>query len=168
MATLVRAGRARRFAPDAYERFLSVAALILLAFVFAAMSRSHGDVFRLRPNLIAHLATIVVALALTPVMLLRPRGDVWHRRLGWVWATAMMLTALISFTIRVSNNGQFSFIHILSFYTVAMVPLVVWFARTHRIAQHRRAVRGMVTGALLIAGFFTFPFNRLLGRWLFG
>jgi hypothetical protein len=25
----------------------------------------------------------------------------------------------------------------------------------------------MVLGALLIAGFFTFPFNRLLGHWLF-
>ena len=28
-------------------------------------------------------------------------------------------------------------------------------------------VRGLVIGALLIAGFFTFPFNRLLGSWLF-
>jgi uncharacterized membrane protein len=29
-------------------------------------------------------------------------------------------------------------------------------------------VRGMVTGALLVAGFFTFPFGRMLGAWLFG
>jgi uncharacterized membrane protein len=33
--------------------------------------------------------------------------------------------------------------------------------------RHRRGVRAMVTGALLIAGFFTFPFDRLLGHWLF-
>jgi uncharacterized membrane protein len=45
---------------------------------------------------------------------------------------------------------------------------MIWAARTHRYAAHRRAVRGMVTGALLIAGFFTFPFGRLLGHWLFG
>ena len=36
-------------------------------------------------------------------------------------------------------------------------------ARTHKVALHRSSVRGMVTGALLIAGFFTFPFGRLLG-----
>jgi uncharacterized membrane protein len=30
------------------------------------------------------------------------------------------------------------------------------------------AARGMVLGALLVAGFFTFPFGRLMGRWLFG
>jgi uncharacterized membrane protein len=35
------------------------------------------------------------------------------------------------------------------------------------VKRHRRSVRAMVTGALLIAGFFTFPFNRLLGHWLF-
>ena len=35
------------------------------------------------------------------------------------------------------------------------------------LARHRRSVHGMVIGALLIAGFFTFPFNRLLGAWLF-
>jgi len=29
-------------------------------------------------------------------------------------------------------------------------------------------VRGLIIGALLIAGFFTFPFHRLLGHWLFG
>ena len=32
---------------------------------------------------------------------------------------------------------------------------------------HRGSVRGMVTGALLVAGFFTFPFDRMLGHWLF-
>ena len=41
-------------------------------------------------------------------------------------------------------------------------------ARRHDIARHRKIVRGMVTGALLIAGFFTFPFHRLLGQWLLG
>ena len=59
-------------------------------------------------------------------------------------------------------------IHIISAVTLVLVPRLVWTARHHRVAQHRRAVRGLVTGALLIAGFFTFPFDRLLGHWLFG
>ena len=48
------------------------------------------------------------------------------------------------------------------------VPIIVWNARAHNVRRHRTDVRAMVTGALLIAGFFTFPFNRLLGQWLFG
>jgi uncharacterized membrane protein len=80
----------------------------------------------------------------------------------------MFLTALISLDIRMINRGGFSFIHILSVWTLIQVPIIVWSARTHDVARHRSAVRGMVFGALLIAGFFTFPFNRLLGSWLFG
>ena len=48
------------------------------------------------------------------------------------------------------------------------MPLIVWAARTHNVARHRNAVRGMVAGALIIAGIFTFPFDRLMGHWLFG
>lgn len=79
----------------------------------------------------------------------------------------MFLTALVSFAIRETSHGNFSLIHILSVFTLVQVPIIVWSARTHRVAIHRRAVRGMVIGALLIAGFFTFPFDRLLGHWLF-
>ena len=53
-------------------------------------------------------------------------------------------------------------------WTLLQVPVIVLAARRHDVARHRSAVRGMVLGALLIAGFFTFPFNRLLGQWLFG
>jgi uncharacterized membrane protein len=87
--------------------------------------------------------------------------------LGMVWVLMMLATALASFTIRTSSNGSLSIIHILSFWTVIQVPIIFWSARTHNVLRHRSSVRGMVFGALLIAGFFTFPFNRLLGRWLF-
>jgi uncharacterized membrane protein len=107
-------------------------------------------------------------MALTPTMMLRRRGDRLHRQLGWVWVTAMLLTALSTFFIQAINQGSFSVIHILSLWTVIQVPRIVWNARNHRVEKHRSAVRGMVAGALLIAGFFTFPFGRMLGSWLFG
>jgi uncharacterized membrane protein len=115
----------------------------------------------------AHLATIAIALVLTPVMLLRRRGDRLHRRLGWIWASAMFLTAFLTLDIHMINRGGFSVIHLLSVWTMIQVPIIVWSARTHNVARHRGSVRGMVLGALLIAGFFTFPFDRLLGHWLF-
>jgi uncharacterized membrane protein len=101
-------------------------------------------------------------------MLLRKRGDLPHRVLGWIWASALFLTAAISFDVRVINPGGFSYIHLLSILTIVQVPLIVFHARRHNWKKHRAAVRGMVAGALLLAGFFTFPFGRMLGVWLFG
>ena len=158
----------RSVAPDLYERVLGYAAAALLAAVLAALVRGRAEWGELPPIIWAHLVTIIAALALTPVLLLRRRGDRLHRRLGWIWAAALAGTALISFGIREIQDGGLSLIHILSAWTLLQVPLIVVHARAHRHDKHRSAVRAMVTGALLIAGFFTFPFGRLLGNWLLG
>ena len=169
MATIApELARPKPISADLYERLLAYAAVILFACVTVAVVRGASNWSQIPTIVWAHLATIMVALALTPVMLLRRRGDARHRLLGRVWAGAMMLTAILSLFVRLSNYGQFSLIHLLSVYTLVQAPILLWTARTHRVARHRRAVRAMVTGALLIAGFFTFPFGRLLGHWLFG
>ena len=169
MATAIgRAAAPRPLAADPYERILSAAAIALLAAVGIALARGHAHWAEVPRLVWAHVATIVVALGLTPIILLGRRGDPRHRRLGQVWAVAMLLTALLSFGIRLGNAGGFSVIHILSVWVLIQAPILWHTARTHQVARHRRSVRGLVTGALLIAGFFTFPFGRLLGRWLFG
>ena len=170
MATLAggaKAMAAKSLAADTYEKLLAVGAVLLLATILVALGKGHAQWAQLPWVIWVHLATVMIALALTPVMLLRPRGDATHRLFGKVWVAAMFLTALESFLVRFSNHGQFSFIHIISTYVVVAAPLIWWTAHNHRIVSHRRHVRGMVTGALLIAGFFTFPFGRLLGHWLF-
>lgn len=167
MATLA-PPRSTTLAPDLFERILSAGAVILLACIVIAVAKGRAQWGMIPPIVWPHLLTITVAVALTPVMLLRRRGDPLHRRLGWVWVVAMLVTAASSFFIRDINDGGFSFIHILSAWTLFQVPLIVWSARNHDVKKHRGSVRGMVTGALLVAGFFTFPFDRLLGHWLFG
>jgi uncharacterized membrane protein len=154
--------------PDLLDRILSVLALALLAFVLTALGRGRSQWAEVPGFVWAHIATIVTAVALTPVMLLRRRGDRLHRQLGWAWASSMALTALLSFWIRGINQGSLSLIHILSAWTLIQVPLIVRSARRHDHRRHRNAVRAMVIGALLVAGMFTFPFDRLMGRWLFG
>ncbi len=155
-------------APDRFEQILAAGAALLLAAVVMAVLRGRAEWELVPWQVWPHLATIAVALALTPVMLLRRRGDRRHRRIGWVWVAAMVLTALLSFDLRLINRGGFSLIHLLSVWTLIQVPVIFLAARKHNVARHRSAVRGMVFGALLIAGFFTFPFERLLGQWLFG
>ncbi|MDM7955480.1 DUF2306 domain-containing protein [Blastomonas sp.] len=157
----------RSLAPDRLEQAMAIAALVLLGCVVIAVTKGAADLPRVPAFVLLHLATITTALALTPVMLLRRRGDRTHRRLGTVWVLAMFATAALSFGIRTNQWGGFSPIHILSVWTVIQVPIIWWTARNHKIDRHRSAVRGMVFGALLIAGFFTFPFDRMLGRWLF-
>jgi uncharacterized membrane protein len=155
-------------AADVFEKILAAAAVVILLATIAAITRGQHQWAMIPINVWAHLATIGIALTLTPVMLLRKRGDKMHRLLGMIWLSSMFLTALISFDIRQIGEGRFSLIHILSLWTLIQVPIIFWHAKNHRIDKHRRAVRGMVLGALLIAGFFTFPFGRLLGSWLFG
>lgn len=158
--------RLRPIRADGYEKLLAYAAILLLAAVFTALLRGRPHWPEVPTIVWLHLVTILVALVLTPIMLLRQRGDRPHRALGTVWVAAMLATALVSFGIRASNGG-FGIIHLLSIFTLIQVPIIWWSARTHDLARHRSAVRGMVTGALLIAGVFTFPFGRMLGTWLF-
>jgi uncharacterized membrane protein len=151
-----------------FDRVLAIGSVLILVALVAALIRGSAHWDQIGPAVWAHIATIAVALGLTPVMLLQPRGTRQHRRLGYAWCAALALTALISFDIRLTGRGSFSLIHLLSVWTLIQLPIIIVSARRHQHARHRNSVRGMVLGALLIAGFFTFPFGRLLGSWLFG
>jgi uncharacterized membrane protein len=154
--------------PDWYEKLLAAIAAALFVIVVVALAKGQAQWAQVPRGVWLHLATIMLALALTPYMLLRPRGTKIHRLLGKVWVAAMVATAAISLFVRYSNPGHFSFIHILSVFVLIMAPRVWLTARAHNVAAHRGTVRGLVTGALIVAGYFTLLETRLLGHWLFG
>lgn len=155
-------------APDRLEKILGWAALALLAAALAAIVRGRAGWGAVPPAIWLHLLTVIVALTLTPVILWQKRGTRLHRRLGTIWAVSMFVSALDSFWILETNHGQFSMIHLLSAFVAVQTPRLVLTARAHDHAAHRRTVRGLVIGGLLTAGALTFPFHRLLGRWLLG
>ena len=154
-----------RLLPDA---LLGGLCWVMLGVVAVAVAKGHADWSRVPRAVWAHLITVAIVLGLTPFVLIRRKGDRRHRQLGWLWAAAMFGTALLSLAITPAGGRLFSPIAVLSAFVLVQVPRVVIYARAHDIARHRGNVRGLVIGALLIAGFFTFPFNRLLGHWLFG
>ena len=58
----------------------------------------------------AHVICAVIALGIVPVMLLRRKGDRLHKIIGRVWASAMGLTAIMSFGIMgIRLIGPFSY-----------------------------------------------------------
>jgi uncharacterized membrane protein len=118
-----------------------------------------------------HLATVVPALLLGPVVLMRRKGDATHRLLGRVWAVLMLVTAISSAFIRTPGAGiagtGFSFLHAFTVWTLVNVPLAVLAARRGQIARHRGMMTGLYAG-LVIAGTFSFIPGRLLASLVFG
>lgn len=159
--------RRRWLIPTAVERMLAYASIALLLAVAGATVRGHADWARIPALIWLHIGTIMLCLALTPVLLLGQRGVRQHRALGYVWVVSMSATALCTFGIRDINQGALSIIHVLSGITLTQAPMLAWHARNHRVDAHRYTVLSLVAGALLIAGFFTLSPGRMLGRWLF-
>lgn len=150
------------------DRIVGWLAPLMLAAVLAAVARGRAQWAELPWQVWAHLLLLLVVLALTPVQLWSAKGTPRHRLLGGVWAGALFAAAAVSFGIRQANDGGLSWIHLLSAWVLIQVPWMLWAAHRHEVESHRVRARMLSTFALLVAGFFTFPFGRMLGRWLLG
>jgi len=114
-----------------------------------------------------HLAAALAALALTPFILFRRKGDGPHRALGRLWVIAMAVTALSSFAITgIRLIGPYSPIHILSIVTLVSLWNAVRAARARRIREHQLSIYGATAGLVGAGGFALFP-GRLLSHSLF-
>jgi len=116
-----------------------------------------------------HAAFAFAAISLGAVQFLAPKGTLPHRTVGWAWATLMMLvagTSLFIHTIRMW--GPWSPIHLLSLFTLAVVPLAVWRARQHEVRSHRQAMIWIYALALVLTGLFTLAPGRIMNKVVFG
>ena len=121
------------------------------------------------PPIPLHAIAAMSAFVLGVVQLAAPKGTLPHRTLGWIWVLLMALVAVSSFWIhQIKLLGPWSPIHLLSIFTLLMLPLGVWRARQHSVNAHRWTMIGIFTGALVIAGLFTFVPGRIMHAVLFG
>jgi uncharacterized membrane protein len=121
------------------------------------------------PAIQVHAFAALAAFALGVVQLSAPKGTLPHRTAGWTWALLMVVVAGSSFLIHELRVwGEWSPIHLLSIFTLVMLPLAVMHARRHRVERHRHAMIAIFTGALVIAGIFTFWPGRIMHAVLFG
>jgi uncharacterized membrane protein len=116
-----------------------------------------------------HAFAAMAAFVLGLVQFAAPKGTLPHRTIGWIWVVLMVVVAASSFWIhQIRLVGPFSPIHLLSIFTLVMLPLAVWRAHTHRVTDHRRAMILLFAGALVVAGLFTLVPGRIMHRVIFG
>lgn len=116
------------------------------------------------PAVHIHLAATILALALGIFMLIRRKGTVSHRLLGWIWVALMLTAAVSSFWITDLRDGRFSPIHLLSIVVLISVPAAIFAIRSGRVNTHRRSMQLLFFSGLVLPGLFTLLPMRLLGR----
>ena len=121
------------------------------------------------PAILVHAFAAMTAFVLGLVQFAAPKGTLPHRAIGWIWVVLMASVAVSSFWIHeIKLVGPWSPIHLLSLFTLAMLPLAVWRAHTHRVVDHRRAMISIFSGALVVAGLFTLLPGRIMHTVVFG
>lgn len=115
----------------------------------------------------AHIAGAVLSFAIGTVLLLRAKGRTAHRVLGYAWIATMSVTAISSFFLTGMNGDSWGFIHLLSGWTVIVLPMGLAAARRRRIAAHSKHMTGIFMGGMAIAGLFSFLPGRLMWHLFF-
>ena len=116
-----------------------------------------------------HAYAALSAFVLGAVQLASAKGTTQHRALGYAWAAIMLTVAVSSFWVQeIRLWGPWSPIHLLSIFTLAMLPLGLWQAHRHSVQRHRYAMIGLFCGALVIAGLFTLIPGRIMHKVVFG
>jgi uncharacterized membrane protein len=114
-----------------------------------------------------HLLAAVIAFFLGLIMFLSRKGAPFHRAAGWVWVLLMATVAGSSLFLTGLNGTHYSYIHLLSGWTLIILPVAVIAARRHKVSSHRRSMTGLFLGAMVIAGAFTFLPGRLMWQIFF-
>ena len=121
------------------------------------------------PAIQIHAVAAMSAFALGLVQFAAPKGTIPHRTFGWIWVALMIVVSVSAFFIHELRIwGPWSPIHLLAIFTLVMLPIAVLHARRHRVQSHRWSMIGIFTGALLIAGLFTFVPGRIMYAVTFG
>lgn len=121
------------------------------------------------PAIPLHAFAAMAAFVVGVIQFAAPKGTLPHRTIGWIWVILMLAVALSSFWIhQIKLWGPWSPIHLLSIFTLVMLPLGVWFAHRHRVIDHRRVMIGIFSGALVVAGLFTLVPGRIMHAVIFG
>jgi uncharacterized membrane protein len=115
-----------------------------------------------------HVLAALSALGLGTLLMVLRKGARFHRVAGWTWVSLMAVVAGSSLFITGFNGNSWSWIHLLSGWTLLMLPVAVLFARRRNIRRHRRAMMSLFYLGPVLAGALTFIPGRLMWNLLLG
>ena len=154
-------------APAAFDRPILVRFAVVGALVLAATFPIRGQIARALAAADPHLPDLslfaglplavklhifgaLAALVLGGVLMFARKGRTFHRTAGWVWVGLVSLVAGSSLFIMGLNHGRWSLLHLLTAWTLIILPIAVMAARRHRISSHRRTMMGLFYGGFAI------------------
>jgi uncharacterized membrane protein len=115
------------------------------------------------PAIQLHAFTAMTAFTLGIVQLAAPKGTAPHRAIDWIWVTLTVIVSESAYWIhQIHVWGPWSPIHLLSIFTLVVLPLGVMHTRRHNVQRHRWSMITLFVGALVIAGIFTFVPGRIM------
>jgi len=122
------------------------------------------------PAVIAHLIAAGTALVLGAAIMLRRKGTLSHKTMGWIYVATMSALAISGIFLRtytgIPNIDGFTPIHIFVVIVLVPLPSAVWSIYHGDVKGHGGAMTGLFYGALIGAGIFTLLPGRLLGHLL--
>ena len=104
-----------------------------------------------------HFILAVLAIGLGMVNLASAKGTPMHRFIGWCWMVVMTYVTVSSFWIRELNDGEFSWIHLLTIWTMISMAAAIVSIRRGRVRTHAAFMTGTMIGALIAGGFAMLP-----------
>jgi uncharacterized membrane protein len=122
----------------------------------------------LPPAIKIHLTAALAALVLGGVLMAMRKGRRLHRAAGWAWVGLVALVAGSSLFITTLRPGHFSVLHLLTGWTLIILPVAVMWAKRHHVARHRRAMMGLFYGGFALNLFIAFIPGRVLWRVVLG
>ncbi|HZZ70576.1 MAG TPA: DUF2306 domain-containing protein [Phenylobacterium sp.] len=139
---------------------------------FAVSGRLHAPdlalLASLPPAIKIHLGAALAALVLGGVLMAMRKGRRLHRAAGWAWVGLVTLVAGSSLFITTLRPGRFSVLHLLTGWTLIVLPVAVTWAKRHHVARHRRAMMGLFYGGFALNLFIAFIPGRVLWRVFLG
>ena len=113
--------------------------------------------------IVSHLILALIALIIGSINLISKKGTKRHKLIGWFWIIFMTYVAISSFWIKELNDGDYSWIHLLSIITLLSLMFSIIAIKFGFIKIHSFFMLGTYIG-LFIAGIFALMPGRYIAN----
>tara|TARA_A100001037_G_scaffold78569_1_gene70502 strand:- start:735 stop:1097 length:363 start_codon:yes stop_codon:yes gene_type:complete len=104
-----------------------------------------------------HFLAAVLAIILGLINLVSEKGTPQHRMVGWFWLITMIFVTVPSFWIREINDGDLSWIHLLTIWTIISMGIAILSIKRGYVRTHAGFMAGTMLGAVIAGGFAMMP-----------